>query len=198
MTSSPCQDLTTAGASARTLGFVRKRSTAFHCVYFLFHLFKELGQLHRVFFAFENAVSMLYANKQHLQKIIGLQPVHAQLIDSGDWSYATRKRYWFTPATGIAKLLCTVERDTKDWAPLPILENGRPTNKNAKLGRWLTVQTRTIENPYWAMCENARSIQTQQAGLSSSIFRWNRRPNKINDNEQAAAICGGPPATEMP
>ena len=38
VTSSPCQDLTTAGPAAGKLGFGGKRSTAFHCVYFLFHL----------------------------------------------------------------------------------------------------------------------------------------------------------------
>ena len=88
VTSSPCQDLTTAGPTAGKLGFVGKRSTAFHCVYFLFHLLRQLGQLHRVFFAFENAGSMLDIHKQCLREIMGLQPIHAKLIDSGNWSLA--------------------------------------------------------------------------------------------------------------
>jgi hypothetical protein len=86
---------------------------------------------------------MLDMHKEYLHNIMGLQPVHAKLIDSGAWSFAARKRYWFTSANGIAKPARSVDWNTKDWTPLPALENGKLVGKFVKLGPWLTVQRKT-------------------------------------------------------
>ena len=114
VTSSPCQDLTRAGPLAGKLGFVGKQSTAFHCVYLLFVLLKALNQLHRTFFVFENAGSMLDLHKNYLVKLMGLHPAHIKLIDSGDWSFASRKRYWFTSSVGISRQQNSLAWNTKD------------------------------------------------------------------------------------
>jgi site-specific DNA-cytosine methylase len=125
VTSSPCQDLTVAGTSGGRLGFTGKQSSAFHAVHLLLLLLQSLNCLRRVFIAFENAGSMLDVHKQYYAKLLGLSPFHLKVIDSGDWSVATRKRLWCTSSIGIA-----VHKQPREWQgterpPLPLFQNKR-------------------------------------------------------------------------
>ena len=132
---SPCQDLTTVGATGGLYGFAGLRSVHFHAIPLLLHLLEEFHFKERTFLIMENAGSMLGPHQSYLGEVLGLQPTHVKVIDSGLWSDVQRRRTWITQANKAQPGTMQAQPWQAEWSPLPDLVH--PHNRCVKLMPWL-------------------------------------------------------------